>query len=123
MAFEYDSNTPASDIPEPFEGDVQQSKAALGAEFSFKMMPSGEIESVKFPDATIKKLREALPQEGGERDEFSEQAPQRLRDPAEPPSVSAGRARARQELGQQANPDRSAAGNDRPGPFIHVSGP
>ena len=73
MAFEYDSNTPASDIPEPFEGEVQQLKAVLGAEFAFKMRPSGEIESVKFPDATLKKLREGLSQEGGERDQFSEQ--------------------------------------------------
>jgi hypothetical protein len=73
MAFEYDSNTPASDIPEPFEGDVQQSKAVLGAEFSFKMRPSGEIESVKFSDAMLKKLREALPRDGGDREDFSEQ--------------------------------------------------
>ncbi len=77
MAFEYDSNAPATDVPEPFEGEVQQSKAALGGEFSFKMKPSGEIESIKFPDATLKKLREGLSQEGGEREEFSEE---RLKD-------------------------------------------
>ena len=122
MAFEYDSNTPASDIPEPFEGEVQQLKAVLGAEFSFKMKPSGEIESVKFPDATLKKLREGLPQREVSRKVFGADA-QGLRDPAEPASVSRGPARARQELGQQAQSDRSAAGNARPGTIVHIPGP
>jgi hypothetical protein len=73
MTFEYDSSTPATDVPEPFEGEVQQLKAVPGAEFSFKMKPSGEIESIKFPDATLKKLRDGLPQDGRAREEFSEQ--------------------------------------------------
>ncbi len=36
MPFEFDSNSPATDVPEPFEGEVKQLKAVLGAEFSFK---------------------------------------------------------------------------------------
>ncbi len=90
MPFEYDSNTPASDIPEPFEGEVQQLKAVLGAEFSFKMRPSGEIESVKFPEATLKKLREGLPQEGGERDQFSEQQLKEFVTQQSPPAFPEG---------------------------------
>ena len=60
MPFEFDSSTPATNVPEPFEGEVRQLKAALAHEFSFKMKPSGEIESIKIPDATLKKLRDGL---------------------------------------------------------------
>lgn len=74
MPFEFDSGSPNNAVPEPFEAEVQQLKAAVGAEFSFTMKPSGEIESIKIPDATLKKLREGLPGEGGEREAFSEQA-------------------------------------------------
>ena len=90
MAFEYDSNTPASDIPEPFEGEVQQLKAVLGAEFSFKMKPTGEIEGVKFPDATLKKLRGALPAQGGEQEDFSEQKLKEFVTQQSPPAFPEG---------------------------------
>jgi Family of unknown function (DUF6263) len=90
IPFAYDSSTPATDVPEPFEGEVQQSKAVLGTEFSFKMKASGEIESIKFPDATLKKLREALPQEGGEREEFSEQRLKDLVTQQSPPAFPEG---------------------------------
>jgi hypothetical protein len=74
MPFEFDSSTPATNVPEPFEGEVRQLKAALGAEFSFKMKPSGEIESIKIPEATLKKLRDGLAQGADEQEGFSEQA-------------------------------------------------
>ena len=61
LPMEYDSSSPNNSIPEPFEPVVQQLKAAVGAEFSFKMKPTGEIEDIKIPEATLKKLREGLP--------------------------------------------------------------
>jgi Family of unknown function (DUF6263) len=73
MPFEYDSNSPNTDVPEPFEGELQMLKATIGAELSFKMTPSGEIADVKIPDATLKKLRDALPKEGGPDVALSEQ--------------------------------------------------
>jgi hypothetical protein len=90
MPFEYDTSSPATDVPEPFEGEVQQLKAVLGAEFAFKMKPSGEIESIKFPDATLKKLREGLSQEGGERQEFSEQGLKEMVTQQSPPAFPDG---------------------------------
>jgi hypothetical protein len=73
MPFEFDSNTPNADVPDPFELEVQQLKALIGAEFSFKMKPNGEIEGLTIPPATLKKLRDALPPEAVEQGAFSEQ--------------------------------------------------
>ncbi len=73
MPFEFDSNTPNAEVPEPFELEVRQLKAVAGSEFSFKMKSSGEITDVTIPPATLKRLREALPAEQVEKGEFSEQ--------------------------------------------------
>jgi hypothetical protein len=73
MPFEYDSKAPKGEVPEPFEAEVQQLKATIGAEFSFKMKPSGEIEDIKIPEPTLKKLRDALPQEAAAQAALSEQ--------------------------------------------------
>ena len=80
-------------------------KAAVGAEFSFKMKPSGEIENIKIPEATLKKLREGLPDEQGEQEAFSEQALKDMVTQSSPPAFPRGPARTRQELVQQAEPD------------------
>jgi hypothetical protein len=90
MPFEFDSSTPATNVPEPFEGEVRQLKAALGAEFSFKMKPSGEIQSIKIPDATLKKLRDGLAQGGDEQDGFSEQALKDMVTQQSPPAFPDG---------------------------------
>jgi len=73
MPFEFDSKTPAADVPEPFEMEVQQLKAVIGAEFSFTMKPNGEITDLTIPPTTFKKLRDALPPEEVEKGNFSEQ--------------------------------------------------
>jgi hypothetical protein len=74
MPFEFDSNTPNAEVPEPFEAEARQLKATIGAEFQFKMRPSGEIADIQIGQATLKKLRDALPQgEQGEAAAFSEQ--------------------------------------------------
>jgi hypothetical protein len=73
MPFEFDSNMPDADVPEPFEPEARQLKATLGAEFGFKMRPSGEIADIQISEATLKKLRDALPpNEGGGQAAFSE---------------------------------------------------
>jgi hypothetical protein len=90
MPFEFDSSSPATEVAEPFEGEVRQLKAVLGAEFSFKMKPSGEISNVKIPDATLKKLRDGLPQEGGEQHAFSEQAQTEFVTQQSPPAFPEG---------------------------------
>jgi hypothetical protein len=74
MPFEFDSNKPDANVDEPFEAEVKQMKATIGAEFSFKMKPSGEIADIRIPEATLKKLKDALPAEEVGQGEFSEQA-------------------------------------------------
>jgi hypothetical protein len=90
LPMEYDSSSPNNSIPEPFEPVVQQLKAALGAEFSFKMKPTGEIVDIKIPEATLKKLRAGLPEDQGERDAFSEQALKDMVSQTSPPVFPAG---------------------------------
>jgi Family of unknown function (DUF6263) len=85
MPFEFDSSSPKGAVPEPFEAEVKQLKAAIGAEFSFKMKPSGEIESIKIPEATLKKLREGLPADEGEQGALSEQALKDMVSQSSPP--------------------------------------
>ena len=74
VPLEFDSSSPNADVPEPFEAEVNMMKAAVGAEFSFKMKPSGEIENIKIPEATLKKLREGSPAGEGKQEELSEQS-------------------------------------------------
>ena len=86
MPFEYDSNSPRADVPEPFEVEMQMLKATIGAEFSFKMTPVGEIADIRIPEATLKKLRDALPKEAGPDAALSEQVlKERLLNSSPPP--------------------------------------
>jgi len=73
MPFEFDSTKPEAEVAEPFEAEARQLKANIGAEFSFKMKPSGEIADIKISEATLKKLRDALPAEEAGQGGFSEQ--------------------------------------------------
>jgi hypothetical protein len=86
MPFEFDSSSPPADVPEPFEAEVRLLKAAVGAEFSFKMKPSGAIDSLKIPEATIKNLRAGLPADAGEQEAFSEQALKDMVTQSSPPA-------------------------------------
>ena len=98
-------------------GRGPQLKAAVGAEFSFKMKPSGEIENIKIPEATLKKLREGLPATQGEQEAFSEQALKEHGDPVEPASVPA-RSRSKPGKSWSSKPNRIPlpTGNARPRP-------
>jgi hypothetical protein len=86
MPFEFDSNAAKTEVPEPFEAEVQQLRAAIGAEFSFTMKPSGEISDLKIPPATLKRLRDALPPEAVEEGQFSEQGLKDLLLQSSPPA-------------------------------------
>jgi hypothetical protein len=90
LPLEYDSGSSNNSIPEPFEPVVRQLKAAVGAEFSFKMKPTGEIVDIKIPEATLKKLRDGLPEDQGERDAFSEQSLKDMVSQTSPPAFPEG---------------------------------
>jgi hypothetical protein len=85
MPFEFDSSAPKAEVPEPFELEVQQLKAAIGAEFSFTMKPTGEIAEITIPAATLKRLRDALPQEAVQEGAFSERGLKDLLMQSSPP--------------------------------------
>ncbi len=86
MPFEFDSNSPGTAVPQPFEGEVKMLKATVGAEFSFKMKPSGEITSIKIPDATLKRLKEALPEDAGGAEAFSQETLKEFVTQSSPPA-------------------------------------
>jgi hypothetical protein len=90
LPMNYDSSSPNNSVPEPFEPMVRQLQAVVGAEFSFKMKPTGEITDIQIPEATLKKLREGLPDEKSERDAFSEQALKEMMSQASPPAFPQG---------------------------------
>ncbi len=85
MPFDWDSNNPPAEIPEPFEQEAQQLKATVGAEFTFQIKPSGQIENVKIPDQTLKALRDALPPDAASQGQFSEQMLKDLVTQSSPP--------------------------------------
>jgi hypothetical protein len=72
MPLDFDSAATKGDPP-GFEPITRQIRALVGAEFTFKLKPDGEITDVKLSPETLKKLRENTP--GGAPDaEFSEKA-------------------------------------------------
>jgi hypothetical protein len=63
-AFEYDSKA-AKDPQGPIAaGLIPLLKALIGAEFSFKMSPHGELTDVQVPESVVKAIREAGPLAG-----------------------------------------------------------
>jgi hypothetical protein len=88
MPFDFDSNSPNAEVPEPFEPEARQLKATIGAEFLFKMRQSGEIADIHIADATLKQLKDALPppDEGGQgQPAFSEQGLKEMLMQSSPP--------------------------------------
>lgn len=72
MPLEFDSATTKEDPP-GFEAITRQIRAQVGAEFTFKMKPNGEITDIKLTEETLKRLREAAPP-GAPEGEISEKA-------------------------------------------------
>jgi Family of unknown function (DUF6263) len=88
MPFEFDSAAPKADQP-GFEAETRQLRAQVGAEFTFKMKPTGEIIDIKLSEQTLKALREALPP-GTPEAELSEQAIKEGLLQSSPPSFPEG---------------------------------
>jgi hypothetical protein len=61
MPFEFDSRDPKTDAQNPFPEETKQLRAMVGAEFTFKIKPTGEIDDIKFPEQTLKAMRDAAP--------------------------------------------------------------
>jgi hypothetical protein len=88
MPFDFDSAAPKAEQP-GFEAETRQLRAQVGAEFTFKMKPTGEIADIRLSEQTLKALREALPQ-GGPEAEVSEQAIKETLLQSSPPSFPEG---------------------------------
>ncbi len=73
IPMEFDSDSKQQDTPDEFEAIAKQVKATAGAEFSFVMKPTGEIADIRFPELTLKKLREGVPAEVAGQGMFTEQ--------------------------------------------------
>jgi hypothetical protein len=84
MPLEFDSASTKD--PQPgFEAITKQLKAEAGAEFIFKMKPTGEITDIKVPEETLKKLRDSAPA-GAPGGEISEKALKETLLQSSPPS-------------------------------------
>jgi hypothetical protein len=88
MPFDFDSAASKADQP-GFEAETRQLRAEVGAEFTFRMKPTGEITDIKLSEQTLKGLRAALPQ-GGPEAEVSEQAIKETLLQSSPPSFPEG---------------------------------
>jgi hypothetical protein len=70
--FEFDSATIKEAQP-GFESETRALRAEVGAEFTFKMKPNGEIVDIKIPEGTLKRFRDAMPA-GAQGPEISEKS-------------------------------------------------
>ena len=102
MPFEFDSRDAKAAAPSGFEAEVQQLKAIVGAEVSFKIRPSGQLEDVKLPEQTLKQLRDCGPQGRHGRGRGVREIPQGDAPPVEPSRFPRRRHRGRQDLVEQA---------------------
>jgi hypothetical protein len=88
MPFDFDSAASKADQP-GFEAETRQLRAQVGAEFTFKMKPTGVITDIKLSEQTLKSLREASPP-GTPDTELSEQAIKETLLQSSPPSFPDG---------------------------------
>ena len=89
MTFVFDSEDTKAAVQEGFEAETQQLKAIVGGEVGFKIRPTGDIEDVKIPETTLKRLREGAPR-GTADDEVSEKAIKDMLLQSSPPSFPEG---------------------------------
>jgi hypothetical protein len=86
VPFELDSSPNTVEVPDGFESAERQIKALAGAEFTFKLRPSGEVDDLKIPDQTMKALREGVPPEAAGQGMISEQGLKDMLLQSSPPS-------------------------------------
>lgn len=72
MPFDFDSAAAKAD-PTGFEAMAKVLRAEAGAEFTFRMKPTGEIVDIKVPEPTLRRYRDAAPT-GAPGTEISEKA-------------------------------------------------
>jgi hypothetical protein len=89
MPFEFDSNNPKAEVPQPFEAEAAAMRAMVGAEFTFRMKPTGTIEEIKFSEQTLKALREAASR-GAPGAEVSEKLLKDILVQSSPPAFPSG---------------------------------
>ena len=71
MPLEFDSSPNKLEIPEEFESAEKQIKAAAGAEFTFTLRPTGEVDDLRISPQTLKNiLRCRTPGSGWARNDF-----------------------------------------------------
>jgi hypothetical protein len=90
LPFDFDSSAAKVDAPEPFGSIGQQVKAMAGAEFTFKIKPSGAVENVTVPEQTVKALREGLGADAAAQGMFSEQGLKDILVQSSPPPFPEG---------------------------------
>jgi hypothetical protein len=90
VPLEFDSNPNKLEIPDEFESVDRQIKALAGAELSFKLRPNGEVDDLKIPEQTLKKLRDGIPKDAPGGESVSEQGLKELLMPSRPPTFPTG---------------------------------
>ncbi len=86
MPIQFDSGPGKTEIPEEFEALQKQIKSLSGAEVSFTLRPTGEVDNLKISEKTIKALRSGLQQDQASQGAVSEQALKELLMQSSPPA-------------------------------------
>jgi hypothetical protein len=85
MPFDFDSDAKKPEQP-GYEAVTKQLQSQVGAEFTFKMKPTGEIADIQLSEATLKALREQPSPSGGPEPEAAEKALKETLLQSSPPS-------------------------------------
>jgi hypothetical protein len=90
VPLEFDSNPNKLEIPEEFEAIDRQIKASAGVELTFTLRSNGEIDDLKVPEQTLKKLREGIPKDTPDADSVSEKGIKEMLLSSKPPVFPSG---------------------------------
>ncbi len=90
LPLDFDSSPNKLEIPAEFEAVDRQVKASAGVELTFTLHPSGEVDDLKVPEQTLKKLREGLAKDAPGVDSISEKGLKDMLMPSKPPVFPAG---------------------------------
>jgi hypothetical protein len=90
ITLDFDSASDKIEAPEPFGSMGRQIKAMAGVEFTFRMKPTGAIEDVQVPEATLRSLRAGLDGDSGGAAMFSEQGVKDILVHSSPPPFPEG---------------------------------
>jgi hypothetical protein len=74
VPLEFDSSPNKLEIPDEFESVDRQVKAMAGAELTFRLRPTGEVDDLKIPEQTLKKFREGISKDAPGAEQGSEES-------------------------------------------------